>query len=162
MRKIPLDTKIGMVLCGFFVFVFFVIVPNQIELELEPESSPRLYPQVLIALIICLSLFLITNSLKTRKQNENETMTPWSLISSENKRVLLLMVVTVVYIWIAVDQLGFLLSSVVILTVLIRFYNYENKLITALIAILLPLMIFYIFQVSLHLRLPLGHLFDAN
>ena len=164
MRKIPLDTKIGLVIFSFFLFVFLAIIPNQIDLVTETmeieKSSPRIYPQISIVIIIFLSILLIINSIRKRKTTKESELKSTAIMTSLNIRVLIMMLVSIAYIFFFVKFLGFLLSSMIVLAFLIRFYGYRSRLITILMTALLPLIFFCFFKVSLHITLPIGNIFQ--
>jgi hypothetical protein len=161
MRNIPFDTKIGLVLVIFFVFVLFAIVPQQIDMGIETESSPKVYPQILIGVIIALSMLMIVGSLKKTKPMRNESKgQPASVIKRLNMRVIIMIGTSVIYIWVGIPWLGFLVSSIILVAFLTWYSGYTNRLITISIAAILPIIIYYIFKLSLHISLPMGKMFQ--
>lgn len=161
MRKIPLDAKVGLFIFAFFTFVLLVIVPNQIKIEMQVASSPRLYPQLLIGIIIFLSVLMIVKPIiKEKKLIIKESGSkPTAIITAPRIRVFIVILAFITYIWV-IRWLGFLLSSGITLAFLMRFYGYRNKLIIILLAVLLPLVTYYVFQTTLNVVLPTGNIFE--
>ena len=162
MQKISIDTKIGLVICISFVSALLFIVPSQIEEEVGHHyQSPSLYPKILIGVMILLSMLMTATSLRKRTAITNKSgLKSARLLSSQNIRVFVMIVASIAYIWIVVDWLGFLLSSAIILLFSMRFYGYRNTFVTILIAVIVPIVVYYIFKVSLQMPLPMGSIFE--
>ena len=161
---VPPDTKIASVLLIFFTIVLLYVVPAQIEEEVGHHyQSPRIYPQLLIGVMIILSIIFTISSVRKRKLSVKESGSKSSTpMENPTVRVCIVILSCALYIWIFIEWVGFILASMILLAFLIRLYGYGNRLITLLVAAITPVVVYYIFKASLQMPLPLGRIFGYD
>ena len=134
--------------------VLFVIIPGQIEkpLIVLPEEASNLkaevFPQLVAALFLVLGIWFLFKSFSI-----DETHQFGELARSSLTNVGVTLVVMAAYGPLMMT-LGFVVSSAITIAILATFYGNRNYALTAVIAIVVPVAIFFTFTKLLATSLP--------
>lgn len=150
----------ALVLLGFWLTVYFAI-PSQVPVAAIGKEAPlaysaRFFPYVITILAIILSFVLLIQSL---------TRTPSAMEGGKGilgvqqvRRIAPVIVIAFVYLFLF-NLLGYLVSAILCFTVLLGYYGLsfrkEWKVAIPLV-ILFPLLIYYVFKLTLFVPLPAG------
>jgi hypothetical protein len=148
------DILIGSVLFLFGAMVV-ILIPSQIKNVGSVAVGPRSFPYFISFLLMSCSLILIVQEVKKVRKERAEGKVEQQSSSDDTKGlgIALLFYLTVVVYAFSMKWLGFLVSSVVFLPVMLYMLGVRKKL---LYLILLPIIaaVYYVFQVLLHVQLP--------
>lgn len=159
-NKVDLIT--GAMLFLLSVFLYFFILPNQIE---DPMAgplalSPALFCKVITILLIFLNFLLVVFSIfgKSIVGAEEDDGSPGSVSRDESpnqKRVVVMIIVTVIYI-LVLERIGFFVSTAAVLLVLMTYFKHGKWSHQVLMLAIVLSFIYLLFVVGLKVMLPAG------
>lgn len=142
------------VLCIAFALSLFLIMPHEIEEQRKlfgqstSALSPKLFPGIVAGLFLVIGAWLVIASFGLREQNGLLRLDRRAVINISVSLILL-----VVYA-LLLEPLGFIPSSALISVALALYYGGRNPIAIAIVAIGVPVAIFFVFTRLLHVFLP--------
>jgi putative tricarboxylic transport membrane protein len=129
----------------------------------DASIGPHFVPMLLASIIMCMSALLAIVSLRLHKDAAplEETHTPSALLHRPLPRVLLLLCVLVSYI-LALDLVGYRISTVAFMAILFVFKGMRNPVWVCAGAVLLMYALYLLFYVLLGIPLPVGTLTELR
>jgi|GEM_PF-7044093 len=142
------DIIVGSLILVFGIFVMFMI-PSQIEDAQSVAVGPRAFPYFCgILLILCSIVLLIQGIRQGNSEERNEEK-----LDKGNILFALAFYLTVVLYAVLMHHLGFLMTSFVFLPTLMIMLGVRKKVFYILL-IPIILIVYYVFQIYLHVQLP--------
>ncbi len=154
------DFKTGIFIVIFAILLFVYIIPNHIVdnpklIVSNPAMSSRLFPYVLsIGLGIVGVAMMLAEIVNKKAWSNKKHMINQTAIA----RVLALLGLALLYYWL-MGILGYLLTSMLLLPVLMLFYGYRHYKVIVIVSIAFPLIMYYLFVTFMYVPLPKGILF---
>ena len=153
----------ALVVLAFFVAVFFLIQPQismrAVHKGAELAFSPRFFPYILVLFAIIMSLVLVIRSFVARGAPEAALGPRKGIWGVEPIRRATPVVVIVTIYLLLFELLGYIISIILCYVALLWYYGLsfrkEWKVAVPLL-ILLPMLIYYVFNVMLYVALPTG------
>ncbi|MBS6395936.1 MAG: tripartite tricarboxylate transporter TctB family protein [Clostridiales bacterium] len=143
------------------VFIAVAVVFFIVSLSFPPGSNgavgPGYFPRIMCVLVIALSVLELILS---RKEKIPEELQEVKIFKKENLRVWVTMGITLAYI-ICIKEIGFIVSSVVFQYGMNYYFKVheKNKILSAVLPIIVVAVLYFIFHNLLHVNLPKGLLF---
>ena len=138
---------VGLLLCGF-VWIDSAGFPKDVIMKIGPDFFPRL---VVVAMAIaCISLIVQGALAKNTEQTEG-----LSLKDSGIQRALAVLALAVVYVY-SMDFLGFIVSTVITMMVMMYMLRLRNYLQMFLVSVCAAFFINFAFSGLLGIQLPAG------
>lgn len=136
-----------------FSILLFVLIPSQIEKPLlilgqSPGLDPALFPQIVASSFGLLGIWFLV---KSRKMAE-----PNGLAKLDREAIVNVCVSVAVFLAYALlmEPLGFIPSSILMISFLAVFYGIRHYAVIGAIAVGVPTLTYYIFTVGLKVYLP--------
>ncbi|MBA7515449.1 hypothetical protein ES705_07489 [subsurface metagenome] len=151
--KIRRETKIASGLIVFCLFNYFYLIPSQV---INQGSIPT-YPLIVNTLILFFSVGYFFQSIfqKIIKDGDGQKNKGFKTVMKPVWRAVVLIIF--IGIWVsALDYLGFLLSTVVLLIGSIILFGSRNYTKTIIISIIFPIFVYFLFRGVLKTTLPEG------
>lgn len=151
MKKIANTIAVVFILISVFMFIEAGSFP--------PGSNgalgPGFFPRVLSVLVVFLSVLELVNSRNAQVPEGQEKVL---LFKKENARVWISMLISILYIF-GLKYIGFIIMTPVYLFVMLWYYKIRNK--ALLISVPLGIMgvLYVVFTILLHVKLPAGMIF---
>ncbi len=136
------------ILIGLFVFWQSAIMPTDVVMKI----GPGFFPRMLACGLIFFSGVLLVNALRGRSKG---TLEPQKLSDKGVQRGLIMLVAAVVF-GVVMEPLGFVLTSVIFLTLMLVVLGTRKPAIILCIPALITASIWVVFEKALHLSLPVG------
>lgn len=153
--KIGRETKIASGLIVFCLFNYFYLIPSQV---INQGSVPT-YPFIVNTLILLSSVGYFFQSIfqNTIKETDNQKNKDAQKKQKNAQRAIVIIIL--IGIWVlALDYIGFLLSTIIFLAGSIIVCGSRNYIKVAIISILFPLFMYFLFRGVLKTTLPEGFL----
>lgn len=141
---------LGLALSGYIFFVTAGFPEDQVV-----RVGPAFFPRMLAAGLAIFSLILLFNAIIRRQQ---ESDTHFSLKDPGTRRAIISLAATIIYC-LCFDLLGFITCTIIyllFLMLLLKERRYVQMTITALVV---TMVVFFIFKVLLNITLPMGTLY---
>ena len=151
--KIRRETKIASGLIVFCLFNYFYLIPSQV---INQGSVPT-YPFIVNTLILLSSVGYFFQSIfqNTIKETDNQKNKDAQKKQKNAQRAIVIIIL--IGIWVlALDYIGFLLSTIIFLAGSIIVCGSRNYIKVAIISILFPLFMYFLFRGELKTTLPEG------
>ena len=135
----------------FFIMgisLFFYGMVNHYSVEISWGMSPYLFPVLISAFLICLSIALFAEGIK-KPSKENDKLKR----SLPMKRVLAVIALSLIY-YAAIPFAGFVLSSVVFLAVLLVFLGEKRWYAVLSLSVITSFAVYFLFGKILGVMLP--------
>ena len=114
--------------------------------------GPNVFPQFLAVMLFITSILLIVNAVKGKSQTDLEGINFPGLI-----RTGITVGISIIYL-VAMQFLGFLISTLIFLLVMIRYLGQKNKLTLIISSVSVSIIVYAIFKDFLKIPLPTGFL----
>lgn len=157
--------------CMMFAFgVWVLTLTGSIRLgSVVGVIGPKFFPQLLAAIIMSMSVLLGVHSLARRRYGSSEPVTTNLASDATSKhflknpavRVALLLSLVSGYV-LALDLLGYRISSIFFISLLLLFKGMRNPVSVAFASVTLMLSLYLLFHVLLSIPLPVGSLTDVR
>ena len=137
-----------------FAIVLFLLIPTQIDkpwivLGVSQSSlPPKLFPQVVSASFLFLGIWLFVKSFSLHQRNELRDLDREAIT---NVTVTLCIMAGFVLLMV---NIGFVLGSAVMITVMSTYFGNRNYYLTAVVSISIPMALFFLFRRVLLVELP--------
>ncbi|MDI7260799.1 MAG: tripartite tricarboxylate transporter TctB family protein [Thermodesulfobacteriota bacterium] len=147
------------ILISVFLYINagFIQAPGRLPGQIEPAFWPR---AILIALIVCSILRIILNLRRglpaSVSEPDTEKVAKETMEDRRNWKILVLAMLSVFCFVLAIDNLGFLLSSLLFLWAFTYLGRWRKKIYLPLIAIMGTIVITYLFVKLVYIPLPKG------
>jgi len=134
--------------------ILYLLIPTQIDKPLimlgasQSNLSPELFPQMVAASFLILGGWLFLKSFSLDQRNELRDLDREAITN-----VGITLVVMAAYVYLMVN-LGFVLGSAIMIAVLSTYYGNRNYVLTAVVSIFVPMLIFFLFRRVLLTELP--------
>lgn len=152
-RHFNFNTVFGVVFVVLSAVLFFII-PDQIEKPLfvldenENALKPSLFPQLVAVGFGGLGLWLVFKSRTLHELNEIKSLELKAIINVAVTLVIMLAYVPMLTL------LGFVVSSAIVVAALSTFFGNRNYVLTAVVSVVVPISIFFVFTKLLATFLP--------
>lgn len=146
------DIIVGLFLIFGSALVFFEAGTYANKGVQQTFYGPPLFPQILSILIVLCCALLIFNALRGKSLRRAERIDRQGFL-----RLLVSLFIAVIY-WASIDFFGFLLATPVFLFALMTQLGARNWVTRVAVAILTPLVIWWLFEKVLVVQLPEGEL----
>ncbi len=156
--KIGRETKIASGLIVFCLFNYFYLIPSQV---INQGSVPT-YPFIVNTLILLSSVgyffqSIFQNTITTKEANSQKNKDAQKKQKNNAQRAIVIIIL--IGIWVlALDYIGFLLSTIIFLAGSIITCGSRNYTKVVIISILFPLFMYFLFRGVLKTTLPEGFL----
>lgn len=144
-----MDRKVALVIMAVAI-IYLVLsyqLPDFIYTQVDADALPKGLGYLLLGLSV---LLFIQNVPETSEQKEKRTL---------KKEDLILLLITlgalIIYVFF-LEILGFVISTLVFLTVTMRLYGYMNWLRNVLVSVIFTLVLYFAFNYLLKIYLPQG------
>lgn len=143
----------------FFICVglFFVIVSMQYDMGTIHNPQLGFFPRVMGIIMVFLSSLVLAGSLRKRKQ-ERGLSAVWEGFGIKNTFSAIAIIVCVVVYLLALETLGFLFLSPILVFVVARIMGGKSWVINAVMGIVSGGLIYWTFWVIMRVPIPLGSL----
>lgn len=153
MNSKRIDIGVGSALSLFSVIVF--LYADQYSMERLSQYGPDFFPKALAVIMLCFSVKLIVDaSVRGKFQKDMETIDRKGFIRSA-----ITLGIAIVYL-LTMQLLGFLISTILFLYVLMTYIGHKGKLVRLLASVGVSLVVFGIFVLFLKIPLPEGIFFN--
>ncbi len=151
--RLNFNTVAGIV-CVVFAIVLYIIIPYEVD---EPPTlfgqsgsdlDPKLFPTIVAVLFLVVGVWYIVESLGLREKNDFKQLTLGNL------KNIAISVVVILFYALALEPIGFIISSFVVTIVLTLYYGSRNIFGIVGVTIVVPVGIYYIFTRLLQVYLP--------
>jgi len=159
-RKREVITAVSILLAT--LAIIFYVIPNYIDLEEEFEIaslSPAFFPTLAAWIIVALAGMLAIAALWQPHKNETDEGNAAWLSQAEERNAYKSAVVILLYAF-AMKYIGFLIATVLVLSVLLVLQDIKKPLPVALISILVTGGVFLFFYFVMQVHLPMGLMFE--
>lgn len=157
-KKININKKIGELILSalflgvgiFFAFYAFKTIPKE-NIGGQPGIGPRAFPLLASFGMIIFSIIILVHRLISFKKQKEK-----NVIELDKKgliRVFSVIVGLITYYFL-IPKIGFLLGSIIFLLFVYFICGYENKKVLIFLAVILNLVVYYVFQILLNVSLP--------
>lgn len=151
-RRFNFNTVAAIVSVAFAILLY-VLIPTQIDkpLIVMPGSqslSPELFPKLVAGCFLVLGIWLFFKSFSLNQRNELRDLDGEALVN-----VGVTLAVMAGYVFLMVN-IGFVVGSALMIAALSTYYGNRNYLLTALISIIIPMAMFFVFRRVLLTELP--------
>lgn len=132
------------------IIIILIGIATLIEVKMFPQGQsnvvgPGFFPGIIAAILIILGIILFIQSIRIKKDEDIKV----NLFNSENKLAYIIMGITLIYL-IAINYIGFLISSIIYLTTLITLYGEKNKLKSLVASSIISSAIYFVFNILLN------------
>lgn len=132
------------------IIIILIGIATLIEVKSFPQGQnnvvgPGFFPGIIAAILIILGIILFIQSIRIKKDEDIKV----NLFNSENKLAYIIMGITLIYL-IAINYIGFLISSIIYLTTLITLYGEKNKLKSLVASSIISSAIYFVFNILLN------------
>jgi len=153
--KIVRETKIAFGLIVFCLFNYFYLIPSQV---INQGSIPT-YPFIVNTLILFSSVGYFFQSIFQSTIKEADSQKSKDAQKKQKNAQRAIVIIILIGIWVlALDYIGFLLSTIIFLAGSIIVCGSRNYTKVSIISILFPLFIYFLFRGVLKTTLPEGFL----
>jgi len=152
--KIGRETKIAFGLIVFCLFNYFYLIPSQVI----NQGSVSTYPFTINTLILLSSVGYFFQSIfqNIKKTNSQKNKSAQKIQKNAQRAIVIIILIG---IWVlALDYIGFLLSTIIFLAGSIITLGSRNYTKIVIISILFPLFMYFLFRGVLKTTLPEGFL----
>ena len=161
------DINVVDLLTGVFLFVlslftYFYILPNQVEEAMAGPLalSPSLFCEVITVLLIFLNFLLIVfsifhNAIISNAESTSDGGTGTESASVNQKRVIVTICVSIVYILI-IERIGFFTSTAAVMLFLMVYFGHRKPSHIFIILAIVLSFIYVLFVMGLRVILPSG------
>lgn len=152
-RRANFNTVAAAVFMAFSVLLF-ALIPSHIDKPLiilgasQSNLPAELFPQIVAAFFMILGIWLLVKSFSLDQRNELKDLDAEALTN-----VGVTLAVMAGYVVLMVN-IGFVVGSAVMIAILSTYYGNRNFLLTALVSIFVPMLIFFLFRRVLLTELP--------
>jgi|GEM_PF-1350695 putative tricarboxylic transport membrane protein len=153
------DQKVSIVMLFFAMILYFYIIPIEVEegtLSSVVSLQPSFMPKLMSLCLATLSILLFTTSSKRKKYNEERQKRQ----SASLKRIVICVALLFSYAY-SIEILGYTLSTIVALAVLLYFFGTKNKIELIIIPIGVTLVLYCFFRGIMEVLLPEGFIFTG-
>lgn len=147
-----IDIGVGSALSVLSIMIF--LYAGQYKLERVSQYGPNSFPQFLALIMLCFSLMLIVNAFRGKFQKDMESIDKKGFIRSA-----ITVGIAVLYL-ISMQLLGFFISTLIFLYVLMTFIGHKGKLVRFLSCLGVTIVVYGIFYLFLKIPLPQGVFFN--
>lgn len=144
MKKSNIFVSILVILIGIFALFQVKSFPQ----GQNNVVGPGFFPGLIAIILIVLGVILFAQSIRMKKDDDVKV----NLFDKENKLAYIIMLITLVYL-IAINYIGFIISSIIYLAILIVLYGEKNKLKALIYSSVISLVIYFVFNVLLNVPL---------
>ena len=148
MNSKRIDISVGSTLSFFSVIIF--LYSNEYKVGNIIQYGPNFFPQLLSVIMLFLSLMLIVNAVKGKSQTDLESIDKVGFIRSA-----ITLGIAVAYL-VIMQFLGFFISTVLFLYVLMTFIGHKGKLVRIISCLGVTIIVYGIFYLFLKVPLPGG------
>ena len=143
------------------LFLFFLVTSLGMEGTGNPLVGPGVFPSILSSIIlICSILWLIDSAVafhRSRKSIETKevsvSMQGLFHLSNESRRLAIIIILTVLFIFVLMPLVGFVISTSIFLFISVMLF-YGKWSVALIVAFSLSLVMYVLFQFVLHLPMP--------
>ena len=144
MKKSNIFVSIIIILIGIFTLI---------EVKSFPQGQnnvvgPGFFPGIIATILIILGIILFIQSIRIKKDEDKKV----NLFNKENKLAYIIMGITLIYL-VAMNYIGFLISSIIYLTTLIILYGENNKIKSLIASTIISSAIYFVFSMLLNVPL---------
>ncbi len=146
--------SVAAVLFIAFAVILFLIIPHQIDKPMivlsqdENNLKASLFPQLVAGCLLVLGIWFLFKSPTLREENQFRKLDRSALIN-----VLVTLVAMLIY-GPAMMELGFVVSSAIMIAFLSTFYGNRNHALTAVVSVCVPIAMYFCFSKLLSTSLP--------
>ncbi len=132
----------------------FVLIPSQIDKPLillgasQSNLAPELFPQMVASSFLILGIWLFVKSFSLHQHNELRDLDREAITN-----VCVTLVIMAAYVYLMVN-LGFVLGSALMIAAMSTYFGNRNYVLTAVVSIFVPMVIFFLFRRLLLTELP--------
>lgn len=145
----------------FLLFLFFLVTSLGMESSGNPWVSAGVFPSILsLIILICSILWLIDSFvayMRHRKdvgqQESHNSLGGLFHLSKESKRLLIIIILTLLYILVLMPLVGFVIATFLFLFISIMLF-YGKWRSALIVAVSMSLVLYVLFQFILHLPMP--------
>jgi len=143
--------KANIIISIFLIIISIFLYYQTITWERDPATLPRL----MLGVIIFLSILLIFRSITINPKTNNviKKMSKQSFL-----RIFIATCITLLYVT-SINLLGLYLSTLFFLIIILLYIGERNKLVIIVVPVLFLLFLYLIFDLFLHVDIPLGIFF---
>jgi len=139
-----------MIISIFLIIISFFLYYQTITLEDDPATLPRL---MLIVIIFLSILMIIKDKIKKSNNNDVKKMSRQSFLR-------IFIVTCIIFLYVnSINLLGFYISTLIFLIIVLRYIGEKNKLVIFGVPILFLIFLYLTFSLFLHVDIPLGIFF---
>jgi putative tricarboxylic transport membrane protein len=142
-----IDRYIGLCLLAFCFITYFILIPNQIEVDDLGLVGPRFFPQYITIGLAVLGVLLTAFGWNKPKPVRTE--------KQFQKATFLVMLLAFVYVA-AINYLGYVVPSILALICLMKLYGEKITLKLGLVSIAVVLVLYVFFARVMNLMMPKG------
>ena len=149
------EKLLGILATAFGILLIVLIIPAQINVVGKAPwyNQPRFFPYVVSGIFILMGVLLFLSGVKKGKRTSTAGEETYEFSAYGTKMVLITLGIISLYVA-CISFLPYVPCTIVALGVLMWFFGQRNLKIGALVAIVLPIIIYLSFTYLLKLRLP--------
>lgn len=143
-RYLDLGLAIASILGGVLLLIYLSTTPWS-KAETSAINNPGFFPDITAKAIVIVGIVLLVRSLLNFKNSEVVTINVWSFV-------------IVVLWWLYVmlmEHLGFIIASVLIVSISMAIWGVKNKVTILVCSIAVPVVLYVVFGMGLGVRFPM-------
>jgi putative tricarboxylic transport membrane protein len=155
-REMAKDFYLGLILLAFALILLLWLTPTYVSgplVQSHLKLRPNTFPNLIAYVLAFLAILLIYNSPRSSKDGTR----------IEDKRfswfIIFCLIILFAY-YLGVQVIGMLPASIVIMFVLMRLYGLKSWVLSIIIAVILPCILFFFFEKVAQVPIPRGIFFE--
>jgi hypothetical protein len=157
-KKIPEDFLIGIVLLSICFFLYVVIIPREVQGEIQRGMPPDFFPKFSVAWIGLFAIFLMVKSLFSRAK-ELPSEKALKQIKEGRKGVIFAIIGTIFYL-VLCSLISYIPATLVTLLLFMRVFGERRWIMLITVPAVIVLAIYVIFAKIMIVQLPQSIFFD--
>jgi len=152
---------VSLMFIGLGLFMYFYLIPTQVPPGVSAQFglSPATFPQGSAILLTLLSLINFLDSFRLPINKEKMSERNSSVPQTDTFRLLITCTILISYVPLLIF-LGYFISTIFVLSILMFNFGFRSKFRVPLIAIALTVILYLFFQRLMLVQLPVGFLFE--
>lgn len=151
--KIKRDLYFGIFSMAFSIF-YGISTILTVKVLGDSLDSGRIFPYIISGIMFCLSVILVTNCIKNIQKIPPQQRIYFHLMHKPQiLRLIAYLTAISIYI-IGLIYVGYIVSTLLYLVFLLLFMNSKSKLAIALISIITPIVLWFVFTIVLEVQFP--------
>ena len=156
-RIVSKDCLIGVLLISICILVYLVIIPREVQGEIQRGMPPDFFPKLSVALVGFFAFFLLVKGLFSKAENLQSMESPLKI--KEGRKGVILVICGTIFYLVLCSLISYIPSTILTLIILIWIFGERRWIMIVTAPLIATVGIYFLFGKLLSLQFPQGILF---